>query len=123
MNKIVFSDGKMFDTAAYPVELEPPIIAKKIAENGANQDYLRITLSATYADVLAYFVDNATYAIRQFDIGESGEELETYTDFDWSDYSDAGEIVDHRDGRVTVYMAKPNEQEQVAEALKIIYGE
>lgn len=113
----------MFDTAAYPVELEPPIIAKKIAENGANQDYLRITLSATYADVLAYFVDNATYAIRQFDIGESGEELETYTDFDWSEYSVAKDIVDHRDGRVTVYMAKPNEQEQVAEALKIIYGE
>ena len=123
MNKIVFSDGKMFDTAAYPVELEPPIIAKKIAENGANQDYLRITLSATYADVLAYFVDNATYAIRQFDVGESGEELETYTDFDWSEYSVAKDIVDHRDGRVTVYMAKPNEQEQVAEALKIIYGE
>ena len=123
MNKIVFSDGKMFDTAAYPVELEPPIIAKKIAENGANQDYLRITLSATYADVLAYFVDNATYAIRQFDIGESGEELETYTDFNWSEYSVAKDIVDHRDGRVTVYMAKPNEQEQVAEALKIIYGE
>lgn len=123
MNKIVFSDGKMFDTAAYPVELEPPIIAKKIAENGANQDYLRITLSTTYADVLAYFVDNATYAIRQFDIGESGEELETYTDFDWSEYSVAKDIVDHRDGRVTVYMAKPNEQEQVAEALKIIYGE
>ena len=123
MNKIVFSDGRMFDTAAYPVELEPPIIAKKIAENGANQDYLRITLSATYADVLAYFVDNATYAIRQFDIGESGEELETYTDFDWSEYSVAKDIVDHRDGRVTVYMAKPNEQEQVAEALKIIYGE
>lgn len=123
MNKIVFSDGKMFDTAAYPVELEPPIIAKKIAENGANQDYLRITLSATYADVLAYFVDNATYAIRQFDIGETGEELETYTDFDWSEYSVAKDIVDHRDGRVTVYMAKPNEQEQVAEALKIIYGE
>ena len=123
MNKIVFSDGKMFDTAAYPVELEPPIIAKKIAENGANQDYLRITLSATYADVLAYFVDNATYAIRQFDIGESGEELKTYTDFDWSEYSVGKDIVDHRDGRVTVYMAKPNEQEQVAEALKIIYGE
>ena len=123
MNKIVFSDGKMFDTAAYPVELEPPIIAKKIAENGANQDYLRITLSATYADVLAYFVNNATYAIRQFDISETGEELETYTDFDWSEYSVAKDIVDHRDGRVTVYMAKPNEQEQVAEALKIIYGE
>lgn len=123
MNKIVFSDGKMFDTAAYPVELEPPIIAKKIAENGANQDYLRITLSATYADVLAYFVDNATYSIRQFDHDENNNELETYTDFDWSEYSVAKDIVDHRDGRVTVYMAKPNEQEQVAEALKIIYGE
>ena len=54
---------------------------------------------------------------------EAGEELETYTDFDWSEYSVAKDIVDHRDGRVTVYMAKPNEQEQVAEALKIIYGE
>lgn len=123
MNKIVFTDGTIFNTAAYPVETEPPILLKKMNNGASQKEYLRITVAATYAEVLAHFVDGAKYSIRQFDIGESGEELETYTDFDWSDYSDAGEIVDHRDGRVTVYMAKPNEQEQVAEALKIIYGE
>ena len=123
MNKIVFTDGTIFNTAAYPVETEPPILLKKMNNGASQKEYLRITVAATYAEVLAHFVDGANYSIRQFDIGESGEELETYTDFDWSEYSVAKDIVDHRDGRVTVYMAKPNEQEQVAEALKIIYGE
>ena len=123
MNQIVFSDGKIFDTAAYPVDLEPPILAKKILEDGVNRDYLRITVAATYADVLAYFVDNAAYSIRQFDHDENNNELETYTDFDWSEYSVAKDIIDHRDGRVTVYMAKPNEQEEALAALKILLGE
>lgn len=123
MNQIVFSDGKIFDTAEYPVDLEPPILAKKISEDGVNREYLRITVSATYADVLAYFVDNATYSIRQFDIDDNGNELKTYQDFDWSEYSVARDVIDHRDGRITVYMAKPNEQEEALAALKIIYGE
>lgn len=123
MNQIVFSDGKIFDTAEYPVDLEPPILAKKISEDGVNREYLRITVSATYADVLAYFVDNATYSIRQFDIDDNGNELETYQDFDWSEYSVARDVIDHRDGRITVYMAKPNEQEEALAALKILLGE
>lgn len=123
MNQIVFSDGKIFDTAEYPIDLEPPILAKKISEDGVNREYLRITVSATYADVLAYFVDNATYSIRQFDIDDNGNELETYQDFDWSEYSVARDVIDHRDGRITVYMAKPNEQEEALVALKILLGE
>ena len=123
MNQIVFSDGKIFDTAEYPVDLEPPILAKKISEDGVNREYLRITVSATYADVLAYFVDNAIYSIRQFDIDDNGNELETYQDFDWSEYSVAKDVIDHRDGRITVYMAKPNEQEEALVALKILLGE
>lgn len=123
MNKIVFSNGKIFDTAAYPIELEPPIVAKKIADDGVNRNYLRITVASTYVDVLESFVDNATYAIRQFDVDENGNELETYTDFDWSEYSMAGDIVDHRDGRITVYMGKPTEQEEAIKALKILLGE
>lgn len=123
MNQIVFSDGKIFDTAEYPVDLEPPILAKKISEDGVNREYLRITVSATYADVLTYFVDNATYSIRQFDIDDNGNELETYQDFDWSEYSVARDVIDHRDGRITVYMAKPNEQEEALVALKILLGE
>ena len=123
MNQIVFSDGKIFDTAEYPIDLEPPILAKKISEDGVNREYLRITVSATYADVLAYFVDNATYSIRQFDVDDNGNELETYADFDWSEYSVARDVIDHRDGRITVYMAKPNEQEEALAALKILLGE
>lgn len=123
MNQIVFSDGKIFDTAEYPVDLEPPILAKKISEDGVNREYLRITVSATYADVLTYFVDNATYSIRQFDIDDNGNELETYQDFDWSEYSVARDVIDHRDGRITVYMTKPNEQEEALVALKILLGE
>lgn len=123
MNQIVFSDGKIFDTVDYPIDLEPPILAKKISEDGVNREYLRITVSATYADVLAYFVDNATYSIRQFDIDDNGNELETYQDFDWSEYSVAKDVIDHRDGRITVYMAKPNEQEEALVALKILLGE
>ena len=86
--------------------------------NGINRDYLRITINnTTYDKVKANFVNNATYAIRQFDLDESGNELTTYTDFDWSEYSVAGEIVDHRDGRFTVYMAKPNNYETAVDNL------
>lgn len=118
MNKIVFSNGEIFDSCSYPVEIEPPIFSKQMLVNGINRDYLRITINnTTYEKVKANFVNNATYAIRQFDLDESGNELTTYTDFDWSAYSVAGEIVDHRDGRFTVYMAKPNNYETAVDNL------
>ena len=111
MNKIIFEDGTIFTSAAYPIETEPPIITKKILIDGINRDYLRITVEATYTEVFEKFINNAKYSIRQFDIDTDGKELETYTDYDWSEYSIAGDIVDHRDGRVTVYMRKPTQIE------------
>lgn len=118
MNKIIFRDGREFEVTDYPVEIEPPIFAKKIAVDGANRDYLRITVNAAYADVAASFTDGAQYSIRQYDHAEDGSKLETYTDFDKSEYSVAGEIVDHRDGRVSVYMSKPTEHELQIRALE-----
>ncbi len=107
MNQIVFRDGKTFTSVEYPIETEPCIFSKKILEDGINRDFLRITVLASYADVNQYFVDNTEYSIRQFDLDSEGKELETYTDYNWSEYSVAGDIVDHRDGKVTVYMSKP----------------
>ena len=118
MNKIIFTNGSIFETATYPVETEPSIFAKKMIADGVNREYLRITITASYADVAAAFVDGAQYSIRQYDLAEDGTELETYKDFDWSDYCIAGDIVDHRDGRVTVYMAKPTEHELQLQALE-----
>lgn len=107
MNQIVFKDGKTFTSVEYPIETEPCIFSKKILTDGINRDFLRITVLASYADVNQYFVDNTEYSIRQFDLDNEGKELETYTDYDWSEYSVAGDIVDHRDGKITVYMSKP----------------
>lgn len=107
MNQIVFKDGKTFTSVEYPIETEPCIFSKKILADGINRDFLRITVLASYADVNQYFVDNTEYSIRQFDLDSEGKELETYTDYDWSEYSVAGDIVDHRDGKITVYMSKP----------------
>lgn len=107
MNQIVFKDGKTFTSVEYPIETEPCIFSKKILADGINRDFLRITVLASYADVNRYFVDNTEYSIRQFDLDNEGKELETYTDYDWSEYSVAGDIVDHRDGKITVYMSKP----------------
>lgn len=107
MNQIVFKDGKTFTSVEYPIETEPCIFSKKILTDGINRDFLRITVLASYADVNQYFVDNTEYSIRQFDVDNEGKELETYTDYDWSEYSVAGDIVDHRDGKITVYMSKP----------------
>lgn len=111
MNKIIFNDGAIFTSAPYPIETEPPILSKKMVVDGINRDYLRITIESTYTEVFEKFINNAKYSIRQFDIDTDGKELETYTDYDWSEYSIAGDIIDHRDGRITVYMRKPTQIE------------
>lgn len=110
MNQIIFADNTVIDTAPYPVDIEPPIFAKQIIIDGINREYLRITVTASYAEVVGKFTDGAHYSIRQFDM-DGGNQLETYVDYDWSDYSVAGDIIDHRDGRVTVYMRKPTQIE------------
>jgi len=118
MNKIIFSDGTEFSTVPYPIETEPSIFAKKIIKNGVNREFLRISIQSTYANVASKFIQNASYFVRQYDIDANGNELLTYTDFDWSGYNIAGDIVDHRNGIITVYMAKPTESEIAIQSLE-----
>ena len=69
---------------------------------------LEITVYATVDEIKAAFTDGVTYA-REWD-SQDGDNTLTMTD-DLSAYSIAGDIVDHRDGTVTVFMGKPTELE------------
>ncbi len=117
-SKIVFSNGTVFDTADYPVETEPPIFSRRFHVGGEQRDTVRVTVTAAYSDVLESFLSGATWAIRQFEINpDTGAPTEEYTDYDKSEYCVAGDIVNHRDGRITVYMGKKTEAEQLRDAL------
>ena len=120
MNKIIFADGKVFQSVPYPFEIEPSIFDKKARVNEEYREVLRITVESNYEDMNTYFVDYNPFVIREHDLNpETNEELETYTDYDKSDYCLAGEIIDHRNGHFTVYMAKLTEHEKAVEALEM----
>ena len=89
-----------------------------------NRESISITLEMSYADAATIFVDDVAWNIVQENeiqkevIDEEGNasfqteiELETY---DNSDYCIAGDIIDHRDGTVTVKMGKPTAEELLA---------
>ena len=110
MRQIIFQDGRIFDVSdAYPVDIEPSVFAKRFRVRGEQRETLRLTLAASYADIAAAFVDGASYVLRV--PAEDGG----FEDYDKSDYCVAGDIVDHRDGRVTVYMGQKTEGETLAE--------
>lgn len=91
------------------------------------RDTKSITLSMTYAEVLALLPDNTPWSIVQKDtvqkIGEDGQPMvdgsgnpvteEVTSEFDNSEYSMSGVITDNRDGTCTIKMGKPTEIETV----------
>lgn len=66
-----------------------------------------ITCQMTYAEALNLFVDDIDWSI----VEEYEEEDNRVEYFDNSEYSMAGDIIDHRNGTVTVKMGKPTPQE------------
>lgn len=106
--------------------LYPAKIDGRIADyKWDRRDTKSITLSMTYAEVLALLPDNTAWAIVQKDTvqktGEDGQPMvddngdpvteEVTTEFDNSEYSMSGVIRDNRDGTVTIKMGKPTEIE------------
>ena len=100
----------------------------RIHRADATREWRQLRVVGSYADIAAAFIDNATYhreyeSPREIDTGEVDAEgnpiretvIETQVE-DLSDYSIAGEIVDHRDGTITVYMGKPTEKELLEQA-------
>ena len=79
-----------------------------------------------YENASALFVDGATWSIitedEVTDFDEEGNPVGTHTErteFDNSDYNLAGDITDHRDGRISVKMGKLSDIEELIEE---IYG-
>lgn len=108
--------------------LYPATIDGRIADyEWDRRDTKSITLSLTYAEVLALLPDNTPWSIVQKDtvqkIGENGQPMvdtsgnpvteEVTSEYDNSEYSMSGVIRDNRDGTVTIKMGKPTEIETV----------
>jgi hypothetical protein len=101
----------------------PATIAGKIYDEDWNgRESKAITLNMSYEDASTIFVDDIEWKIIQdhnelVDIvdEETGyivQELRNIPyEFDNSDYCIAGDIIDHRDGKVTVKMGKPTAEE------------
>ena len=81
-----------------------------------NRETKSITLKMTYAEAITLFVNGLVWSIVvQNDIdGEIHE-----TEYDNSEYNLAGDIIDHRDGTITVKMGKLTDLE---EAYEIMFG-
>ena len=104
-----------------------------------NRDSKAITLEMSYADALTMFVDDVEWYIVQNMVehiekkDENGDvvvdehgnpvfEIVSKDEFyDNSEYCIAGDIIDHRDGTVTVKMGKPTAEEMLAELANMEY--
>ena len=83
-----------------------------------------IILEMTYAEANALFVNGLAWSIVQCEevpaFDEEGNEIGTETketEFDNSEYNLAGDITDHRDGRITAKMGKLTDLEEAYEIM------
>ena len=90
-----------------------------------------VHLTMPYAQAAALLPDNTPWSIvfretkdkLDNDGNPTGQTEEVVTEEDMSAYSLAGEIVDHRDGTVSVKMGKPTETENAVGAVVALTGE
>lgn len=90
-----------------------------------NRKSKAITLEMSYEDAVKTFVDDVDWYIEQEveemvevldeETGEMVTKTETKLEtYDNSEYSMAGDIIDHRNGKVTVKMGQPTAEELLA---------
>lgn len=96
------------------------------------RDTKSITLSMTYAEVLALLPDNTAWSIIHEEtvqktgsdgkpmVDDSGNPIteEVPNEYDNSEYNMSGAIRDNRDGTVTIKMGKPTEIENILSELE-----
>ena len=112
----------------------PAIITGRIHDKDWNErESKAIRLEMSYSEAITLFVDDIQWSILQEvekfettdkeNINEETGEIElipvtvpvtTIEEYDNSEYSIAGEIIDHRDGTVTIKMGKPTAEELLA---------
>lgn len=88
-----------------------------------------ITIEMTYMDAINIFVNDVQWNIVQ-DVEHQIEKLNDNDEitfenvieqevYDNSEYNIAGDIIDHRNGKVTVKMGKPTAEEQLVEMASV----
>lgn len=103
----------------------PATINGKIADREWDgRESKTINLEMTHADADATFVDGLAWSIIEDTVKEVEQtqedgsvvivEVPAQEEYDNSDYSVAGDIIDHRNGTVTVKMGKATAQELLA---------
>lgn len=104
----------------YPAEINGSMQDK----DWDNRESKAITLEMDYATAIKLFVDGLVWSIVQQEevpvYNENNEIINIEiqeTEFGNSDYNLAGDITDHRDGRVTVKMGKLTDLEEAYELL------
>ena len=100
----------------------PAVITGRLNDTDwGDRESKAIEVEMTYAEAMALFVDDVIWNIAQ-DIEIERETEDEYGNitrktvveqeiYDNSEYSIAGDVIDHRDGRVTVKMGKPTSDE------------
>lgn len=84
-----------------------------------NRESKSITTSElTSAEAITLFHDDVTWSIVERTAAQIDETVEeTVSEWDNSDFSIAGDVTDHRDGRITIKMGKPTDLELAYEEL------
>lgn len=118
--------------------LYPAAVSGRIADGEWDgRESKAITLEMSYAEANELFVDGLAWSIVEIEevhayaengsyaYDENGKHImeEQITEYDNSEYNLAGDIIDHRDGTVTVKMGKPTQfeimEKQLADAVTV----
>ena len=96
--------------------------AAPISNLTRGREWKSIAVIGTADEVKAAFVDGITYR-QQWEsaiIAEDGTQTTETQTRDLSDYCVAGDVVDTRDGNVTVYMGRKTEVEKLREQVDVV---
>ena len=96
-----------------------------------DRDTKTITLTMTHDEAAALLPDNTPWSIVQRDMVDvldeqgqpTGETKEVVNEYDNSEYSLAGDIIDHRNGTVSIKMGKPTESELSEATVTALVGQ
>ena len=100
----------------------PVQTAAPIANLTRGREWKSIAVIGTADEVKTAFVDGITYR-QQWEstiIAEDGTQTTETQTRDLSDYCVAGDVVDTRDGNVTVYMGRKTEVEKLREQVDVL---
>lgn len=96
--------------------------AAPISNMTRGREWKAIAVIGTADEVKAAFVDGITYRQKWESaiIAEDGTQTSETQTRDLSDYCVAGDVVDTRDGNVTVYMGRKTEVEKLREQVDVL---